>query len=408
MSNPTRPRASRTTGLLAAATAVMLIQQGLAYLGSLSIPVAAPRITEDLGISPALTGAYMAILNGTAVVSAAYGSNFIPRLGALRVSQLCLLLVGIGIAFAATGQVVLIAACAVLIGAGTAPSTPASSHLLARYSPPHLAPLIFSIKQTGVPVGGVIAGLLIPLLILQLGWQGALLTVAGITVAFGLLIQPLRPEFDNDRQTTHSTKMASLRAVFLVVARSPALRDLALSSAAFVGLQSVFGAFFVLYLVRDVGLSLTAGGTIFAIAQATAIVSRIGAGWIADRHIPTRAVLGWMGVIMAVAAAAATLFTADWPLVGLGVVAVAFASSAFGWNGVCWAEVARVAPSGQVGTVTGVLISAVFAAAMVYPAIFGLILGLTGRYDIGYIAAATPALIAGLYLLIHRRAGAPS
>ena len=37
------------------------------------------------------------------------------------------------------------------IGIGSSVSTPASSHLLARYSPPKYAPLIFSVKQTGVP-----------------------------------------------------------------------------------------------------------------------------------------------------------------------------------------------------------------------------------------------------------------
>jgi MFS family permease len=41
-------------------------------------------------------------------------------------------------------------------------STPASSHLLGRYSPPRQAPLVFSVKQTAVPAGLLMAGLLGP------------------------------------------------------------------------------------------------------------------------------------------------------------------------------------------------------------------------------------------------------
>ena len=60
---------------------------------------------------------------------------------------------------------------AILLGAASV-STPASSHILAKYSPKHLAPIIFSIKQTGVPVGSLIAGYwsqhcLVPVFILE-------------------------------------------------------------------------------------------------------------------------------------------------------------------------------------------------------------------------------------------------
>ena len=47
---------------------------------------------------------------------------------------------------------------ALLLGAGMGPSTPASSQILARFSTPKQAPLVFSIEQTGLPNGGFIAG----------------------------------------------------------------------------------------------------------------------------------------------------------------------------------------------------------------------------------------------------------
>jgi len=385
--------------LLALVTGIMLVQQGLVYLGTLAVPVAAPRIAEALDLDPALIGAYMAMLNGIAIVSATFGSSFIPRHGALRISQISLILVGCALALAATGEVWLIALCALLIGTGSAPSTPASSHLLARYSPPRLAPLIFSIKQTGVPLGGVAAGLLIPFLVIELGWQGALLVAGALSAGFGLLIQPLRASFDSDREPSRTVALGAMLANVRAVLRTPELRELSVAAAVFVGVQTVYAGFFVLYLVRDVGLSLTAAGAVFAISQATAVAARILAGWSAGRFVPTRALLGGMGVVMAAAAFASATFGTGWTASEVAAVAIVYACTAFGWNGVLWAEVARRAPDGEVGTMTGVLISIAFMAAMVFPAAFGVLLSVTDSYAVGFAAAGLPAGLVGLYLL---------
>jgi len=36
---------------------------------------------------------------------------------------------------------------------------------------------------------------------------------------------------------------------------------------------------------------------------------------------------------------------------------------------------------------------------MAYPALFGVVLGVTGSYSLGFYIAAVPALVAGLFLL---------
>jgi len=60
--------------------------------------------------------------------------------------------------------------------------------------------LVFSIKQTGVPAGGMLAGALVPGLLLLAGWQGALLAVAAACLACVGLAQPLRAALDAGRQ----------------------------------------------------------------------------------------------------------------------------------------------------------------------------------------------------------------
>ena len=159
---------------------------------------------------------------------------------------------------------------ALTLGLGNSVSTPASSHLLARYSPPKYAPLIFSIKQTGVPVGAVTAGLAVPLLVVSFGWQSAFLVFGGVCWVFCLLIQPLRREFDSDRQPRHQLSLAAIGATVRTVWGDEGLRSYAYAMFCFVGLQAIFGSFFVSYLSDGLGYTLTAAGSVFALAQAIA------------------------------------------------------------------------------------------------------------------------------------------
>ena len=89
---------------------------------------------------------------------------------------------------------------AVLMGMGYGPLNPASSHLLNRVSPPRHLSKIFSLKQTGVPLGAVLAGALLPPLVLWGGWRVAVWVVAGTCAMLALALQPLRAAFDTDRQ----------------------------------------------------------------------------------------------------------------------------------------------------------------------------------------------------------------
>src|SRR5690606_8878999 len=99
----------------------------------------------------------------------------IHRRGAVRVSQAVLLATLAMIAVASTGSVAGIAAGAVLMGLAYGATAPASTHLLVPQTPPAMMNVVLSLRQIGVPLGGVLAGLVMPPLTLRLGWQPALL-----------------------------------------------------------------------------------------------------------------------------------------------------------------------------------------------------------------------------------------
>ena len=165
-------RTGRQLALLLLALAAMFLQQTFASVGKSLIPVIAPAIVDDLRLDPTWLGVYVALAASASLVFQLGCGSFILRYGALRTSQAALAMLALGLLAASTGPLLLFALSAIIGGGGAAVSTPASSHLLGRYSPPRYAPLVFSIKQTAVPAGLVLAGLLGPLLTASSGWRG--------------------------------------------------------------------------------------------------------------------------------------------------------------------------------------------------------------------------------------------
>ena len=395
----------RGSKLLYIATGAMSIHLSFAYMVTLVVPVLAPVIAEELDVGPAFVGAYSAILFGSAMVSVMVCGGLLQRFGPLRVSQAVLLLMAAGLVIAVPGTIVLFALSAVVIAIGAPVSTPAGSHILARYCPPRRAPLFFSIKQTGVPVGGLLAGLLLPFLVLHLGWRGAFLATAAMFVAFAVVLQPLRAKFDVDRQPGHKVSPAAVKATLKAVTFDPGLRELSFASATFVGIQTCFQTFFVTYLVNGLGWPLTTAGYVFAVSQGVAIFTRILWGWVAGRFVAPRLVLAGLGVTMAAASVATGLYTPEWSLLALTVVAIFFNATAVSWHGLIFAEIARLSPAAEVGSMTGGVLFFIYGAMVVYPAVFGAILGFTGSYAYGFFLGAVPALIAGLLFLRRDRTG---
>jgi len=375
----------------------MLLQQTCATLGRAVIPLIAPAIVADLAINPALVGVFLSVSSAAGFLSTLICGGFILRYGALRMTQVGMLSLGGGLALSATGWVGSFLPGGFASGLGQAVSTPSSSHLLGRFSPPHLAPLIFSLKQTGVPAGLMLAGVLAPALVEAYGWRAAILVCAAICAGTALALQPLRARFDTDRNPAQPLTPAAIRGNIVSVLREPALRLLCFSMFSFVGLQSLFTGFFVLYLVRGLDNDLARAGLVFSIAVAVAVPARIGWGWVGSRLIRPDRLLALLGVAMAGAAALTASLQGDWPMWLLVLSAALFSATAVSWHGVLLAEVARLSPPGRIGATTGVVLSFGDAGSLVMPLLFSAALAFGDSYRIGFLIGGLPTLVVGLY-----------
>jgi MFS family permease len=326
------------------------------------------------------------------------GSPFIIRYGAIRVLQFCLLLCAVSLALLTTASLAVTVICAIILGLGYGPTTPASSHILSAQTPPKFMPLVFSIKQTGVPLGGVLAGVVVPVVVLGYGWQGAAWAVAALCIVTAFVLQPLRASLDGERKPQQSLMVNPLQSIRMVW-RHTGLRRLSLLSMAYSAVQMSLLSYLVTYLVEAIQRDLVTAGLVLAAAQVAGVGGRILWGAVAGLLLSSRLVLMGLGLLMAVASFVMALVAPDWSIVAILAVAVVYGATAVGWNGVMLAELSRLAPAGQAVSATGGSLFFTFGGVMVGPAVFGAWVTATGSYPSGFLILAGLGLIGAALVL---------
>jgi MFS family permease len=375
--------------------AITLAIQSMVSMALLTLPVMAPEVARALGLSTTMVGVYVALAYAGAMASSLVSGAAVGRLGAIRISQIGLVLCALGLALCAVPSVPAVAVGALLIGLGYGPVTPASSHLLARTTAPGRMSLVFSVKQTGVPLGGMLAGALVPGTMLLTGWQGALWWVAAGSLLCAVIAQPLRAELDADRDQRRPLALGHLAQPVRMVLSHKALSMLALCSFFFSAIQVSLTTYLVTFLHETLGFALVAAGLVMAVSQMAGVGGRIAWGYVADRFLGARRTLILLALLMAVAAVATAFLSPNLPLPVLMLVLGVFGASAIGWNGVYLAEVARQAPAGMASVATGGTLAVTFLGVVIGPAAFGALSGAVDSYRLGYAALAVPALLCG-------------
>jgi nitrate/nitrite transporter NarK len=278
-----------------------------------------------------------------------------------------------------------------LIGAAYGQTNPAAAQVLSRLASPARRNMVFAVKQTGVPIGAALSGLVLPSLALALGWRGAALAVGAAMLVAAAALTLFRPHWDADRDPDAPLRAGTGAALAELRAR-PGLPSLALIGALYAAIQLALGAYTVTMLVEEFGWGVVAAGGAAALVQGAGAVARIAWAVLADRWRAGLPVLALIGLGSA-AGAVLVPFAGSWPVPGLlGLVAL-LGFCAAGWNGVLIAEAARMAPPGRAGAATGGVLACTFAGVVAGPSLFAVLVGLVGGYALAF------ALVAGLPLV---------
>jgi MFS family permease len=375
---------------------ILVLQTVSASLGRL-VPVAGPAFTKEFGWNESWVGYLSAVNIVGALLALTVGIGIQRRVGGVRTLQWSLL-IGSGtllLYLVPSIGLALIASACVGLSSGTA--NPAGSEVLTRLTPREHRNLVFSIKQAGVPLGGMLGGLAIPPLIEAMGWRLGAVVVAAVCIVATLATWPFQSKIDLPPGERVPRMVTGFRLTdILVPLRSLSHGDRLWRTSWVGGLlavpQAAWITFVVTYLVIVLGQSLSVAGLVFAVMQFTSMIGRVLLGWIADHVMSSTRTLLISSFCSAVCTILLGLSSSAWPIWAFVVLAAFAGISVSAWNGVQIAEVARRSPPELIGETAAGSVIMIFAANMLTPVIFAAFVAATGRYDIAFMACGACVL----------------
>lgn len=352
-----------------------------ASLAAISYSANAPLIRATFGLTEVEVGAIASCIYLGATASSISSGRLTDSLGVGPVLALSMFALAIGLIVSAVAPVPAVFFSGLVIaGLGYGAVNPPTNVLANPPNPRHRG-LSISIKQSGIPLGGILAGLTIPALASIADWRLSLLLPIAACVLLGLVSARLgETEGGGSRAGGLAHDQARL-----------GLRHAYAFGFLMAGIQVAIFIFLAVYLVDDRGFDPGRAGASLAVLLVGGLIGRPFWGWVSDRfHRDRTRVLQITAVLSATFLAAlavvpdALLFPI---LVGIGLCSV-------GWNGVFLATLNEIVPPGLIGATTGMAMLLVHLGAVVLPPAVGLVPALTGGWSLGWFLCAASTLVA--------------
>lgn len=374
-------------GLLGAAMVTATYLQG-------ALSVLSSFVIAEFAISRSALGLAFAVFSLT-------GAAVSPLIGALadrgtRRVMMGLFVLGAGGILLAAGAPtygVLLAAFAVgglALGAGN----PVTNRVISERIPARRRGLVVGLKQSGPPVGLLVAGLVLPLLAVAWGWRVAL-GVSALLPAIGLLATRSLVPAGSDSHASVGTGSAEETRT--------AVRWLTVIGFGVATGVSVVIAFLPLYAQEDLGLSAPAAGLLAAGMGMAGVVARIAWGGLADRLARPSTGLVVISLIAVASVAAVGAAAVAGPVV-LWAGAIGIGVSALAWHALAYLVVIERVGTSGLGKASGVMNAGSGVGFAAGPPAAGALIDLTGSYGLAWTSVGVLfGLVTVLTLLLRWR-----
>lgn len=362
--------------------------------GAGGLAVLMPLLQRDLRLSPVdiglLAGARFAGLLLFSIPAAAIvGTIGLRRAISLLQVFFGLTLVGLAGATDRNGAIAAVGAGSSFLAASNPATTTA---VVLRFPARHRAQAM-NTKQVGVPLGNLLAAVLFPIAAAMIGWRGAFLVAAVVSVsAAGVSWILYGPAVDSQLAST-SRWGPGLR----VLLRSSAVRLTTIMHGLLMVGQITMLAYFVVYLVSR-HVSLGAAAAYLVLMQLAGTAGRLLWGLATDYGFGgrRRATLITVILIAALGAAALAIVPADpspWLLVPMSILV---GLGLMSWAGMIELVRAELVASSATAAATGVGYTFASIGAVVGPPLFGLVVQSNG-FVVAWVALAVVLLLAAAF-----------
>ena len=351
--------------------------------------ILAPNLIEEFSIHRWQVGLLSSISSLLGGLCSPYAGRWTDRIGPRRAALISILVGTAAILLTAGAFSYLFlfvpAAVSALSNAAVNPST---NKLIAEHSPSGHQGVITGLKQSGVQLGAVISGLVLPPAMMAWGWRWAV-TACTLFPLLTLAVSWASIPADRPRDG------APAGGLFPSGSGAPPLVKRLAVYAFLLGMGTTsIMTYLPLYTEEELAFSATFAGAAMAILGACGMASRILSAAAAERfHNPRR-----MLMILPGLAVASGLLLAGAPALGgsLGGYAILSAAALAGlgavaWNAVAMLTVIQVMPMARAGQGTGLVLLGFLCGLGAGAPLFGLSVDILGSYLPGWLT------VTGLY-----------
>lgn len=362
-----------------------------------SVLAMAPVIQTTLGLSATEVGLLVtAYYTGQAVWSLPAG-GLVDRIGVGRILVGAMGGIAVGTTVVALAHGLPVALFGMfMMGSGYSFTNPSTAKGVYQWFPQRRRATAMGAKQTGVPLGGVIAAGL-GALAATVDWRLLLGVAVGSTLCFGavclLLVEP-KPAPAHERPSM----LGGLRDLL----RDGNFGRFALCNLLYNFGQANFFAFLTLFVREAARSSQEFAGLCLGVAQATSAAARFGWGVVSDtlfRGERKRLVVG-LGALAALLLALMPLAASGWPAAAILLIVAGLGITVASYAGLMQTLAVEAVEPRLTGSAVGYNSVATHFGAIVGPPAFGAIVDATGGFTGGWIVTAL-VVAAGVLLFLR-------
>jgi MFS family permease len=369
-------------------------------LGLYLFAVLLPDMRQELAFDYRTVGLMSGAAQVGFMVAASIAGPLTPRLGGTRLVFLSILMSGLTLATMSVIHSVWLLGCGltVLAAAAAAIWVPMVD-VVSRYIPERRRGMVFGIFSSGGGYGALINGIVVPPLLLAVGWRQVWLDLGLATLALALIgylsLRYMRVTSKPSRLPVHATPLRGRDGLVALLRSRRVLLFWALNFCISFGYLP-FQTYLAAYLRNELGYSIAATGHLWTVFGVTAAVGGAVLGLLADRIGIRRGILVTLGLLLA-----AGLIMTYWPRSWLPLVAAgAFGVSYGAIYGLTPAYVAKMLPPERASIVFGLSNVMIGTGGILGNLIAGYSQELTGGLRAIYLGVAVAAAV--LLLLTWR------
>ena len=375
-----------------AVTLTLALQMGISTINA-STPVLAPAIAADRGWNVTLIALYPIAVYGTAFFFSFQIPALLSRIGGMGLGIASLAASAIGILFLLSTSPLLMSVAVLSLGFAVGAMNPASAQILGPRISSRNAGLIMSIKSTGIPLGVMLAGAIVPVLISWSSWQYAVLDLAAVATVMSMALLPSVRWFNQHDVRSPPAKTQRMLDPIRRLAAIPGMARFLIAASVFAATRDCLRTFYVVYLVNHAGLTLVVAGLALSASQAAGVVGQVIWATASDRLLSTSITMAVVGTLITVGIALTATITTGWSLTWIVAVAALYGISAGGFFPLVLAEIARRCTDGDAGPLTAAAQIFMIPITLVGPLLFGVVASVT-NFSAAFAVLAGSTLIA--------------